>query len=297
MLREVLAVLLTVSIAAPTYAQQPLSIEIQQAPGAQARALDPIEFTLIISLPSRAGDIEPEPPAKPVSDSADGSAALKPAGYRMFIASVQANAGGALKVDYADKAECSFQEQGMHDGQSIAVPCILYPKDDKIASRLVPGLSAIFARTAILHAEVNYRQSDKTYTASFATRIAIIPPIVAVFYGGMVGALLLALFRALAPFHGALLTMAGRAQFSRRELLQSLYQKASLVFRVLLITFAWVVLGGVCAIMIIILTKASTGELSPIKVEINDFIGGVLVGLLSFPVVSWLQKRLMSFDT
>ena len=297
MLREVFAVLLTVFVAAPAHARQPLSIEIQQAPGAQARALDPIEFTLIISLPIQTEDPDPKPPAKLGGDSADGSAALKPAEYRMFIASVHANAVGALRVDYADKAECSFQEQGMRDGQSIAVPCILYPKVDKIANRLVPGLSAIFARTAILHAEVNYRQSDKPYTASIATRIAIIPPIVAVFYGGMVGALLLALFRALAPFHGALLTTVGRTQLSRHELLQSLYQKASLVFRVVLITFAWVVLGGVCAIMIIILTKASTGELSPIKIEINDFIGGVLVGLLSFPVVSWLQKRLMSFDT
>jgi hypothetical protein len=258
--------------------------------------LDPIEFTLMVSLPLGTEYSAPKQPAKPASSSGDGGAATLPADNSMYIKSVKVAPAGVLKSDYEEQAKCSFKEQGIREGQSIAVPCILYPKNGDIANRLVPGLGAIFSRTMVLEAEVKYIQHDENYDASIATRIAIVPPLVAVFYGGMVGALMLALFRGLAPFHGALPTHVNSTPLSRRKLLEGLYRKASLVLRFVLVTFAWLVLGGVSAIMIIIVTKASTGELSPIKIEINDFIGGVLVGLLSFPVVTWLQKRLTSFD-
>ena len=70
-----------------------------------------------------------------------------------------------------------------------------------------------------------------------------------------------------------------------------------MLFRALMVTVAWLVLGGVCVIMIIILTKASSGSLSPVQIEIKDFVGGVLVGLLSFPVVDWLEKRLVASES
>jgi hypothetical protein len=214
----------------------------------------------------------------------------------MAIIKVMVKPVGVLSRDYRENATCIFAEQGIRAGQTIAVPCILYPKDDSIRKRLTPGLEAIFARTIILQAQVGYKAQDGDDSASITTRIPVVPPLVAVFYGGMVGALMLALFRGLAPFLKVLPTFTRRTPFSWRELLERAYQTTGLALSFVLVTTAWLVLGGICAMMIIILTKASTGDLSPIKVEINDFIGGVLVGLLSFPVVKWLQKRLAFAD-
>lgn len=262
----------------PVDAQHPLQVEVQQSSDQPPRALDPVELTVVLSLPSGEAPVGGDPQVV-VS--------------QLAVQSLEVVPEGTIAGEYV-RTDCGFQQQGLRVGQSVTIPCILYPRDQEIRGKLQPSLGAIFARSLILQVQATYMHNDAKYDVSVAKKIAVLPPLVAVFYGGMTGALLLALFRGLAPFHRAMPVRSDEFSFSRDAFFKGMCLNAEVVLRFVLVTFAWLILGGVCAIMIIILTKASTAELSPIKIEINDFVGGVLVGILSFPVVTWLQKRLLT---
>jgi hypothetical protein len=264
----------------PASAQPVLQVDVHPATEHTLRALDPIELNIALSLPST------ETPA--------GNAPQTVA-RQLAIQSLKVTPEGTIGLEYGE-TDCRFQQRGLRAGHSLDIPCILYPRNQDIRAKLRPSLGAIFARSLILQVEVNYMEEDENYDLAVSKRVSVLPPLVAVFYGGMTGALLLALFRGLAPFHRAMPVRANEFAFSREAFIKGLYLNAEVAVRFVLVTFAWLILGGVCAIMIIILTKASTGDLSPIKIEINDFVGGVLVGILSFPVVTWLQKRLLDVD-
>lgn len=278
------AVVLALACLLPAVApcQDRPEIDIRLVDGQTARALDPLEFTVAVTLPAAAVE-----PGAPAADDA------RP---RLSLVSVEVKPGGLLAPEYEDAARCIFQTRGLYTGQRVEAPCFLYPRENAIRKKLLPGLGPVFARSLLLEAKVKTIQDDNPYDWNTVARVRVLPPLVAVFYGGIAGALMLAVFRGLAPFrHGVPrrpLVMPG----SWREFWHGLVPRAFAVARVLALSFAWGVLGGISAIMIIILTKASTGELSPIQVEINDFVGGVLVGLLSFPVVNWLEKRLLASE-
>lgn len=64
-----------------------------------------------------------------------------------------------------------------------------------------------------------------------------------------------------------------------------------------LIPFAWDVLlksmlGGVCAMVLIVLAETTEGAASPLSLRVQDFWGGVLVGLFSVPLAQWMVGRL-----
>lgn len=271
---------------APAAAQETPDVSIRLAGSEPARALDPVEFIVTLSLPM----------APPPADGEGDPDAVQPSRPRLALMSLDVRPAGLLATDYQEHAQCVFQQQGLSAGQQLEVPCFLYPTSNRISDKLLPSLGALFAKSLILEAELQTMQNNERHDSNAVSRLTLLPPLVAVFYGGMVGALMLAVFRALAPFRHGLSRNPPRLPRSGTELVRICLSRLVLLGRALLVTGAWLVLGGVSAIMIIILTKASTGDLSPIQVEINDFVGGVLVGLLSFPVVTWLEQRLLASE-
>jgi hypothetical protein len=53
-------------------------------------------------------------------------------------------------------------------------------------------------------------------------------------------------------------------------------------------------LGGVTAMVLIILAKSSEGFEPPISVNVRDFWGGLLIGLLSVRLSKWVKDKLDS---
>jgi hypothetical protein len=272
-------------------AQDSPSVNIRISDSESFRALDPIEFTVAIEMPAPQGKVDEN--WKPDNSAIDGGAQKIP---QMAINKLSVKPLGTLTKDYKAKADCQFQQQGLRVNQSLEIPCVLYPIGEGIDDKLLPSRAALFARSMILQSQVTYMQNDEPYERNYTSRIAILPPLVTVFYGGMTGALLLALFRGLAPYRHGLSRAPPKIPKTWRELNKLIVSKVLIVARGLVATVAWLVLGGVSAIMLIILTKTSLGEVSPIRVDVKDFTGGVLIGLLSFPVVSWLEKRLLASE-
>lgn len=50
--------------------------------------------------------------------------------------------------------------------------------------------------------------------------------------------------------------------------------------------------GGLMAIMALLLSSTTQGSASPISLDVNDFSGGVLVGLFSYPLANWIASTL-----
>jgi hypothetical protein len=113
--------------------------------------------------------------------------------------------------------------------------------------------------------------------------ISLEPPKVAVAYGGFFGAFLLGLFLLLRervlripPAELPALEWKAIATYSRNGLnaLIRLFQQAFT--------------GGIVALVIILIARASEGVQPPISVSVQDFWGGTLIGLFSVPLSDWL---------
>jgi hypothetical protein len=95
----------------------------------------------------------------------------------------------------------------------------------------------------------------------------------AIFAGGLAGALLLALFL----WIERLLTNKNVREAWGRNLL---------------VMGALGLRGGLMAIMALLLSTTTQGAGSPVSLSVNDFSGGVLVGLFSYPLATWISSTL-----
>jgi hypothetical protein len=59
------------------------------------------------------------------------------------------------------------------------------------------------------------------------------------------------------------------------------------IWRMLLQT----VMGGICAVILILLAQSTEGLSPPISIKIQDFWGGVVVGLFSIPLSRWIWTQ------
>ena len=94
-----------------------------------------------------------------------------------------------------------------------------------------------------------------------------------IFIGGAVGAMLLALF----VLAERLLKNPG----VREEWLKNV-----------VVTFLMGLRGGLLAIIALLLGKTTQGVGSPVTLTVADFAGGVLIGLFSYPLASWISSTL-----
>lgn len=119
---------------------------------------------------------------------------------------------------------------------------------------------------------------DKTATARseatfFPKPISVKSPEWTIFVGGVIGAMLLAIFVA------AERILKNPAE--REQWLQTLW-----------VTLVMGLRGGLMAIVALLLGKTTQGVGSPVSLSVEDFAGGVLVGLFSYPLASWISSTL-----
>lgn len=122
-------------------------------------------------------------------------------------------------------------------------------------------------------------------------------PLFGVFLGGITGAFLLALFstvreRAAAPIEPVdPMSLQTISAVSRRfaSWLLNLFPR---LWRLAMQT----VVGGICALLLILLAQATDGLNPPISIRIQDFWGGIVVGLFSIPISKWIWDRLQNVD-
>jgi|GEM_PF-3156776 len=94
-----------------------------------------------------------------------------------------------------------------------------------------------------------------------------------VFIGGVAGAMLLALF--------VLAERVLKNPEVRRHWVQSLF-----------VTLVMGLRGGAIAVIALLLGKTTQGVGSPVSLSVTDFTGGVLIGLFSYPLASWISSTL-----
>lgn len=115
--------------------------------------------------------------------------------------------------------------------------------------------------------------------------VDVVPPKASVMIGALVGALILSLFLA-----------------TYRETSAAPVDWKTLLARIVLLPL-WLidvvrsaVLAAICALILILLAEVSEGGQPPISLHVQDFWGGVIVGLFSVPLARWIATRLSLSD-
>jgi hypothetical protein len=121
--------------------------------------------------------------------------------------------------------------------------------------------------------------SDEFQSIYATTLISLEPPLNAILRGGIIGALLLALF---IPTYKAL-----RSKSKTKKIEMSLFSRSLILF----------IAGSVVATIAILLIHRFDNLSIPITIEVNDFLGGIIVGLFSYSIGNKLYEQLFGSET
>ncbi len=189
---------------------------------------------------------------------------------------------------------CSVQSYSRRSGQPFFASCELEPAHGRFESWfgwnifLSPGNQAIDFEIALVASADSKAEFYDTLTVEF---VSPKPVIIA---GGFFGAMLLAAFTALASprnQHRKMRAASWRDVWSTS--VSSLPAWALATFHAWTRVLRMSLLGGACALVLIVLAQSTEGLSPPISVRVQDFWGGVLIGLMSLPMASWLRKKLV----
>lgn len=121
-------------------------------------------------------------------------------------------------------------------------------------------------------------------------------PKVGVVYGGFFGAFLLAVFTTLRAGLDRRSDPAPAAAAANpppvAEPWRRMVGSAAIVARGVTRILATCVVGGICALVVILLAQVTEGIKPPLSIHVQDFWGGVVVGLFCVPLSRWLAERL-----
>lgn len=117
-------------------------------------------------------------------------------------------------------------------------------------------------------------------------------PLDAIFIGGLAGAFLLAIFFAVEERVQTPITQVVVKDWQglKNLLLGFLGWMLVLPARIWKVALQ-TIMGGICALILILIAQGTEGASPPIAIKIQDFWGGVVVGLLSIPVSQWILDR------
>jgi hypothetical protein len=123
--------------------------------------------------------------------------------------------------------------------------------------------------------------------------IDFVSPKSAVILGGFFGALLWVLFLTIsqpAPTTAPVPFKSWREVFARanREMPQAVVRVGQGLWRIV----RSALLGSAVALVLIVMAQTTEGFDPPISVRIQDFWGGMMVGLLSVPLAKWIREKL-----
>lgn len=121
--------------------------------------------------------------------------------------------------------------------------------------------------------EIEQLAGGKQDTRRFYPVVTVKAVDYSVFIGGVAGAMLLALF--------VLAERVLKNPEVRRHWVQNLF-----------VTLVMGLRGGAIAVIALLLGKTTQGVGSPVSLSVTDFTGGVLIGLFSYPLASWISSTL-----
>jgi hypothetical protein len=166
-------------------------------------------------------------------------------------------------------------------------------KDEKIYSISIPRatmtiLNSITNSETLLfipgkyrvRAEVVLKESgnDKGIRSLYSsTEISLEPPLSAVLRGGVMGALLLALF---VPAYRALHSRRSEGEANKITIANSVAQ-----------FFIYSISGSVVAVTTILFIHRMGSANLPISISVNDYLGGIIIGLFSYVFGDTLYKK------
>lgn len=105
--------------------------------------------------------------------------------------------------------------------------------------------------------------------------VSMISSPAAVICGGVLGALLLTLFTHLYPL---LRSQPKNMEETTAALLWSMFASSTM--------------GAILAMLIIAITRATSSIALPVAIKVDDFVGGLMVGVFSHVLVPWLAEKL-----
>jgi hypothetical protein len=126
---------------------------------------------------------------------------------------------------------------------------------------------------ADLRPSVTVKVAEVGEATFFTKPVSIKSPEWTIFVGGVIGAMMLAIFVAAERIL--------KNPDEREQWPQTLWVTTVMGLR-----------GGLMAVVALLLGKTTQGAGSPISLSVEDFAGGVLIGLFSYPLASWISSTL-----
>ena len=196
--------------------------------------------------------------------------------------------GGA---SMAPGVSCKFNDQSPRPGIPFVVTCELESLENGWNQWFDPSVLIDSGRQRF-EVEISLRDGPGAITTYHEIgTVEFVSPKAAVVLGGFIGALILSFLTFVARPTSSAPVLTSWREFGERLWKASPQSTASLGFA------AWdivrrALLGGVTAMVLIILAKSSEGFEAPISVQIQDFWGGLLVGLVSVNLAKLVLKKL-----
>jgi hypothetical protein len=191
-----------------------------------------------------------------------------------------------------DRATCAIEGPARVDaGATVVATCQLVAVEGRGLWRpatwlLAPGRQQVSVKIPVVGDAAEpipyYEEVPITFRA----------PLAAIFQGGLAGALLLALFTAVKERANAPIVPLAVKDWesfvdATRLFVGWLLSLLPRIWRMLLQT----VMGGICAVILILLAQGTEGLSPPISIKIQDFWGGVVIGLFSIPLSRWIWTQ------
>lgn len=167
-------------------------------------------------------------------------------------------------------------------GESIYHMIFMPPARQKV--ELVIVVPEYPVSKGLLPREVRYYE---TVDIDFASSKLVI------IIGGFAGALLLSFFMALStPVRVRRLEGDITWRSLVCDILKSMPRITHNMYYLFRRTARQALLGGACALVLIVTAQSTDGFAPPISIRIQDFWGGLVIGLLSVPLAKWLRTKL-----
>jgi hypothetical protein len=193
--------------------------------------------------------------------------------------------------------ECTMGQGNLDGGRSTIINCRLTSPSSGMRKSLgIDGM--IDTQSAQVEIEVKLKEGIEGGVVTTQNHyeyigISFVSPKTHVIAGGLFGAILWAIFLTLTAQPVALERKTVTGWRSLRNLA---FSKLPDRFAALGIGSARIaqraIIGGITALVLIVLAKSTEGFEPPISIRIQDFWGGMMIGILSTPLAKWLREKL-----
>jgi hypothetical protein len=278
---------------ATSEAPEEIAAEDRASPKAEVLGVKPFNATLTLNSPS------------PIVVGDDISVSVRlVANEGIDIERVFISLKGPLSEAYrsADgsrdaRVACPLGPKSIAPGRSTMINCRL-ASDASSIKKLFGLTSMVDTQSAQVEVEIQLKEgligADSITQNHFEyVSVGFVSPKTHVIAGGFAGAVLWAIFLALT----APATAAERKRFNgwrslRNRALARLPDHVAAFGLGLATVSQRAVVGSITALVLIVLAKSTEGMEPPISIRIQDFWGGMMIGILSTPLAKWLREKL-----